>query len=851
VAGALTREGIRRHFAGLAAVALVLVTGVGAGWTSLEVADRTQHAYPNYLRRAAVGELVVNPSFVTDRTESIIRSVRGVERVRSDSLLTVAVNLNGGAVTKRTAGDELQDQEFLQVRVSHDGRYVGQDRPTVTSGRMIRSGHEAFLSREAARALGVDVGDMLPLEVYAESFTDPGSYSRVGSDRVRVVGVGVFADEVQPDELFPRQKMLVTSEAGRRFDCERHQPDADDPRSYEEIVATMSPRCSQSYRYFSMQVRGGDGGAARVADALGARFREENRHLPQAIRDHGVGYEVIPSFRSDDAAHVRESLSPVVTALRAFGIVATVATIAVASLLISVLLRRRSRDARVWRALGVSPAGRALGLALPPVGAVIAGLAGAAVVAWLASVMGPVASVRAVVPHPSRHLSIALALPVVATSLLLGIGVAFAALRVARTPTAADSRPSAPRRVFRSGVRSPALALGARAATAGPGAGALLAGVVVATTAVMATLVFSASVVRFVDSPRRFGWPFDVAAIVNAGYGPTDLAKVAHTLDRPDVERWGVAALGGGIVVNGKTLPSIAARRGFDALTPALTISGRAPERDNEIALGSITARHLGLHVGDKAKVSTRFGSRQARVSGLVVLPAVGPLESDRTSLGTGVLLSNRFFDAMVGSPEMADSFGGFVAIELARGVDPAAFLAHIHRGLVGWNPAFATPAFAAPVRPATVVEVAGSRRVPLLLALVLALTMAVSVVAGIASGTRARRLELALLRAFGGAPRLVRSTVRWHGLVVVAIALLVGLPLGVALGRVGFTAFARDIGAAPQPVVPLTLLTIVVAVAIGLAVVAAALPARHAATRSARSDVLWRDDRQPPTREM
>ena len=471
--------------------------------------------------------------------------------------------------------------------------------------------------------------------------------------------------------------------------------------------------------------------------------------------------------------------------------------------------------------------------------------------AWLASTMGPVASARAVAPHPSHHLSIALAVPIAATSLLLGIGVALAALRVARAPTAADARPSAPRRVFHGGVRSPALALGARAATAGPGAGALLAGVVVATAAVMATLVFSASVVDFVDSPRRFGWPFDAAAVVNAGYGPSDLAKVAATLDRPDVKRWGVAALGGGVVVNGKTLPSIAARRGFDVLTPALTISGRAPTRDNEIALGSITAGHLGLHVGDEAKVTTRFGARKAHISGLVVLPAVGPLESDRTSLGTGVLLSKRFFDAIVGSAKIADSLGGFVAIELAPGTDPAAFLAHIHGGLLGWDPShFATPVFAAPVRPPTVVDVAGSRRVPLLLALVLALTMAASVVAGIASGTRARRLELALLRAFGGAPRLVRSTVRWHALVVIAIGLLVGLPLGVALGRVGFTAFARDIGAAPQPVVPPTVLCIVVAAAVGLAMVAAALPARRAATRSARSDVLWRDDRQPPTRE-
>src|SRR6185503_11369640 len=103
-----------------------------------------------------------------------------------------------------------------------------------------------------------------------------------------------------------------------------------------------------SYRYFSLQVRGGDLGAKRVADALATRFREENERLPPAVRERGIGYEVIPSFRSDDAARVRESLAPVVTALRAFGIVAMAATIAVASLLVVGLLRRRSRDARVW-----------------------------------------------------------------------------------------------------------------------------------------------------------------------------------------------------------------------------------------------------------------------------------------------------------------------------------------------------------------------------------------------------------------------------------------------------------------------------------------------------------------------
>ena len=402
VARALAREGIRRRRAALVVIAILIAGGLGAAVTSLEVADRTQHAYPDYLNRAAVSELVVNTSLATEKTEPLIRSVAGVVEVRSDSLFAA------------WAGEKSSD--FLQVRASHDGRYTDQDRPAVESGRMIRSGKEAFVSREAARALGVAVGDTLPMSFFQEGFAGPDGPAAprpLGTVPVRVVGVGVFPGEVLADELFPREKILVTSEVARPFDCTRHQPDADDPRSFEELTPVLAPPgCAFLYQYFSLRVRGGDAGAKRVADALATRFREENVRLPPAVRANNIGFEVIASFRSDDAARAQRSLSPVVTALRAFGVVAGLATIAVALLLVGRLLRRRGDDVAVWRALGISPADRALGLALPPAGAIVAGLVVSIGLAWLASPMGPVASARAVVPDSSRALSIAAVLAV-------------------------------------------------------------------------------------------------------------------------------------------------------------------------------------------------------------------------------------------------------------------------------------------------------------------------------------------------------------------------------------------------------------------------------------------------------
>jgi FtsX-like permease family len=127
----LVLAGIRRDVLALAAVALLLTAGLGAGLVSIEIADRTVRAYPEYLRQPEVGNLVVNPSLDTAEAEAMIRTVPGVLGVASDSLLTVAVNDN--------------ESHHLQARTSSDRRYTEQDRPVVREGRMIRSGAEAIL----------------------------------------------------------------------------------------------------------------------------------------------------------------------------------------------------------------------------------------------------------------------------------------------------------------------------------------------------------------------------------------------------------------------------------------------------------------------------------------------------------------------------------------------------------------------------------------------------------------------------------------------------------------------------------------------------------------------------------
>jgi hypothetical protein len=68
----LARTAFRRSWGGLIAIVLVLAIGLGAAVTAIEAADRTVSAYPDYLERNEVADLVVNTVLANERTQEII-----------------------------------------------------------------------------------------------------------------------------------------------------------------------------------------------------------------------------------------------------------------------------------------------------------------------------------------------------------------------------------------------------------------------------------------------------------------------------------------------------------------------------------------------------------------------------------------------------------------------------------------------------------------------------------------------------------------------------------------------------------------------------------------------------------
>jgi hypothetical protein len=70
---------------------------------------------------------------------------------------------------------------------------------------------------------------------------------------------------------------------------------------------------------------------------------------------------------------------------------------------------------------------------------------------------------------------------------------------------------------------------------------------------------------------------------------------------------------------------------------------------------------------------------------------------------------------------------------------------------------------------------------------------------------------------------------VHWQATALVVVPLVIGLPVGLVLGRLVYSAFVNRIGADPDPTTPLLVVVLVAAAWVLLANVVGLLPARRA----------------------
>jgi hypothetical protein len=827
----------------LAVVPLLLIVGIGTTGTMLAfgTSQRTSDAYGRYLERAHVGDVVLNPSVRSTEIDAVIRSLPGVTRVTTDSLFLVTAD--DGRPRTRAEVEEAGEQGGVAALFgSHDGRYADMDRPVVQSGRLPTGPAEAAISATSAEAQELELGDVIPLAFWRPGLADGLSAEAtaafaaevvppIGVEHVELVGLLTFADEVLPNELHNRHRGIVSPDVAQRYDCLPPPPDPALSLA-ENIEINLPEGCAVSYRYYSLSFADGAAGVKPALEEFVRRARPLNAEMARIRDTSGQGsappqYFLISTETQAERDRVERAIRPTVAALTVLGVAAAIVTLGLAGLAVAREVRHTRAVQRQWHQLGMARAPRTVVGAAPLVVATALGLAVGAVAAFAIGsrpigVVGVLEDGRSPgISHTGLLAAVAIAVGVVAWTLVL----------VARSMR--------PEGVARSGRRTgvarpwwrvgpPAVADGVRAAVA-RGSWPAIAGTGIVSAAFVASLVFGSNLARLVETPRSYGWPWDVAAMTGGGYGDLDLPAAQQALDGdPAVAAWTAFGFLNEVSLDGEPTMSVV---GIERETPEVdfpVLEGDLPSRADEVAVGIRTAHERDIEVGDTVTIGGGSESIEASVTGLLVFPTIGPMFAGSVGGGEGMLVPQAMIESA--SPETAADLATFVGVDLSADAG-ATDVARIEAGLqsidlLGYPPLF----FDDPVRPPEVIEADSTRSVPITVGASLAVVGLAGLGTAAWASMRSRRHDLAVLQALGFRPRQVHTSVSAQSVAVAVAALAFGVPLGVVAGRLSWQAFARQLGVVPTATNGVGTVVIVVVVTLLLAVVVAQLPAHRAA---------------------
>jgi hypothetical protein len=346
-----------------------------------------------------------------------------------------------------------------------------------------------------------------------------------------------------------------------------------------------------------------------------------------------------------------------------------------------------------------------------------------------------------------------------------------------------------------------------------------LTGAVVAMVALAAAITFGASLTHLLHSPRLYGVTWDTE-VMNSN-GPEAVPPAVDVISSdPNVEgaAWTQAGLQFRVAGQDASGFSFATFKGDLGLS---ILAGRAPAADDEIVLGSTTMQQLHTQLGQSVQ-GIAENERATPVAVRVVGRAVLPPGDSASRLGQG---------AMATSPAVARMAGGVnkvrppyvIAVRFRPGVDKNQAQAALLARLQKVNDQFI---LREPARPTDLVNFGRIENLPILLGGLLAGLAGITLIHLLVTSSRRRRRDLAILKTLGFVRGQVAQAVAWQAMAVGALALVIGVPLGAAGGRVIWRLFAERLGVVPQAITPTVALILIVPGTVVLANLIALVPA-------------------------
>ena len=185
------------------------------------------------------------------------------------------------------------------------------------------------------------------MSAYWEEVVEP-----IGVEHVTVVGLTRMTDEVLPNELYSRHRVILSPDIARRYDC---LPPPPIRRSVlaENIEILVPDDSAASYRYYSLSFADGAAGVKPALEEFVRRVQPINAELATIDDPTGVGtgppqYFLIATETEPERQRVERAIRPTVAAMAVLGLAVATVTVAVAGVAVWREVRRTATARRQW-----------------------------------------------------------------------------------------------------------------------------------------------------------------------------------------------------------------------------------------------------------------------------------------------------------------------------------------------------------------------------------------------------------------------------------------------------------------------------------------------------------------------
>ncbi len=824
VAGFRFRATIGRRWSGYLALALIigLVGGIAIG--SIAAARRTQSSFPIYLASTRPPDLQGISSFVNGSSgtaalgynPALLATIARLPHVKSVQSISGLNIIPLG----RTGAPESPSAYPAQA-----AEFTGIDSPNSLLGLSVIQGRSAdpnradefVASNTMARIFQLHIGEKVRFAAYTNAQTSSPDF---GSAAIR------------PFRQFEAKLVGLVENSNAVVEDDVDRTNNDLLLNFTSSLTRPLLSCCGFYTGTSVQVAGG----SRYVKAVQA---EITRVLPAGLGPFQANASGAIEVKAESA------IKPESIALGVFGGITALAALLIAAQLIGRLLRLGGEDLATLRALGADPAMTTSDGLIGIGSAIVIGALFALSVAVALSPLAPLGPARPVYPYPGVSFDWTV-LGLAFLVLVIGLGGLAIVQANRTTPHRYKLNQSVSRR-RESRVASasataglpPAAVMGVRFGLE-QGAGrnsvpvrSAMLGATLAVVAVIATVTFGSSLNTLIAHPALYGWNWDYELAAGQGSNIPG-SKAASLLDHDrQVAAWSGIDFYVMRIDGLNAVPAIGEMVNSHVAPPVL--SGHGVEAPDQVVLGTSTLASLHKEVGDTVVVHpTATVARKLRIVGTATMPTIGVGGNQHTEMGTGALISDTIipFSGLSGYSTLPGSAPGPAAIlvRLKDGTDAAG-----RKSLQRIATATSTPAnYGVSVlsvqRPAEIVNYRSMGSTPAILGSGLAVGAVAALALTLVASVRSRRLDLAVLKTLGFTRRQLSSVVAWQSSVAGAVGIVVGLPLGIVLGRTLWDLFAREISVVPAPSVPTTSVILIALGALALANLIAALPGRIAA---------------------